>query len=254
MNILNSPDISIITVTFNAERYIADCIKSLQNQELSAQSIFIDGGSEDSTVDIICKTLKRNDKVVSMPDEGIYHAMNKGIDLADNEIVGFLNADDFYADGKVLSRVSDVFSDSSVDACYADLDYISDKNPTNIVRRWKSGEYSLKKFYWGWMPPHPTFFVRKRIYTEYGLFRLELGSAADYELMLRFMVKYKLKTNYIPHTLVKMRVGGISNRSLKNRLLANRNDKRAWRINGLTPYPWTFLFKPIRKIHQWILS
>lgn len=120
-----------------------------------------------------------------------------------------------------------------------------------VVRYWKSGELNLKKFYWGWMPPHPTFFVRRSVYGKYGLFNLELGTAADYELMLRFLVKQKISCVYLPEVLIKMRSGGVSNETLKNRLIANRMDRKAWEVNGLRPYPWTLWLKPLRKIGQW---
>ena len=119
-----------------------------------------------------------------------------------------------------------------------------------IVRYWKSGDYNPQKFYHGWMPPHPTFFVRRAIYEKYGLFNLELSSAADYELMLRFLLKHKITTTYIPEVLVKMRTGGMSNASLKNRFRANRMDRKAWEVNGLKPYPWTLWMKPLRKVGQ----
>jgi glycosyltransferase len=121
-------------------------------------------------------------------------------------------------------------------------------------RYWKSGLFSPEKFKWGWMPPHPTFFVRRRVYEEYGLFNLDLGSAADYELMLRFLYKHRIKVAYIPEVLVCMRAGGVSNVSIKNRLKANRMDRKAWEINGLVPYPWTFAMKPIRKIPQYLFK
>ncbi len=101
------------------------------------------------------------------------------------------------------------------------------------------------------MPPHPTFFVRRSVYEKYGAFNIALGSAADYELMLRFLVKHRISAAYIPEVLVKMRVGGVSNASLKNRLTANRMDRRAWEVNGLKPYPWTLLMKPLRKLPQY---
>ena len=112
----------------------------------------------------------------------------------------------------------------------------------------------LNKFYWGWMPPHPTFFVRRSVYERYGFFNLELGSAADYEIMLRFLLKHQVKVTYIPEVLVHMRTGGVSNMSLRNRLKANQMDRMAWKVNGLRPYPWTLWGKPVRKLKQWIVK
>jgi glycosyltransferase len=122
-----------------------------------------------------------------------------------------------------------------------------------VARLWQAGRCSPRAFYWGWMPPHPTFFVRHSIYEKHGLFRLDLGTSADYELMLRFLLKCGVRARYIPEVLVKMLVGGVSNYSIRNRILANRNDRKAWTANGLKPYPWTLLMKPFRKLGQWLL-
>jgi glycosyltransferase len=212
--------------------------------------------------------------------------MNKGLRMAGGDIVGILNADDFYADDRVLERVAKVFEDPEVEACYGDLVYVREmlncasrvelapvaplnrlKDPSiqrfnhstdqpgfKILRYWKSGSFTPEKMKWGWMPPHPTFFVRRRVYEKYGLFNLDLGSAADYELMLRCLYKYRIKTVYIPEVLVCMRAGGVSNASVANRLKANRMDRRAWEVNGLRPYPWTTLLKPLRKIPQYLVK
>jgi glycosyltransferase len=122
-----------------------------------------------------------------------------------------------------------------------------------IVRYWCSGTFQPQKFYWGWMPPHPTFYLRRSVYEKYGLFNLELGSAADYEIMLRFLLKHRIRVAYIPEVMVHMRTGGTSNASVGNRLRANRMDRKAWEVNGLRPYPWTLPAKPLRKIPQWFV-
>jgi glycosyltransferase involved in cell wall biosynthesis len=190
--------------------------------------------------------------IVSESDQGIYDAMNKGIRLAQGDIVGILNADDFYASSDILAKVAAIFADPAIDACYGDLVYMDSTDTGKVVRYWRSGAFSPRKFYWGWMPPHPTFFVRRWVYERFGLFNLDLGSAADYELMLRFLVKHQINVAYIPEVLVKMRTGGVSNVSLQNRLKANRMDRKAWTINALKPYPWTLWLKPLRKIGQWV--
>jgi glycosyltransferase len=182
--------------------------------------------------------------------------MNKGIGLATGEVVGILNADDFYASPLVLEKVGRIFEDPSVMSCYGDLEYVRECSgaPTGftVVRYWKSGPFSPDSFYWGWMPPHPTFFVRRSVYERCGVFNTEIGSATDYELMLRLLLKERITTAYIPETLVRMRVGGASNESLQARLKANRMDRRAWEVNGLKPYPWTTVMKPLRKVLQWV--
>ncbi len=179
--------------------------------------------------------------------------MNKGIGLASGEVVGILNADDYYPSDDVLARVSAAFSDPEVGACYGDLVYVDGADVGRVVRFWRSGEFDPRKFYWGWMPPHPTFFVRRSVYEQHSLFNLELGSAADYEIMLRFLLRQEVRAAYIPEVLVHMRTGGASNASAANRLRANRMDRRAWEVNGLRCYPWTLWAKPVRKIGQWIV-
>jgi glycosyltransferase len=191
-------------------------------------------------------------KVISEPDAGIYDGMNKGIAMSSGDIVGMLNADDVYAGPDILEKVTDAFRNTAVDACYGDLVYTDPRDLNRVVRYWKSSPYDISRFYWGWMPPHPTFFVRRRVYQQYGLFNLSMGSAADYEIMLRFLLRYRLAAVYLPMVMVRMRTGGVSNRSLKNRLRANRSDRAAWRVNSLSPYPWTTVLKPLRKIGQFI--
>ena len=243
--------ISIITATFNSADTLATCLMSVRNQNIEAEHILIDGDSKDRTMDIIESNRDSLAVVISEPDQGIYDAMNKGLKLASGDVIGILNSDDYYASDDVFKKISDVFKDPSINACYGDLIYFDAKNPKRILRFWKSGDFSPQKMYWGWMPPHPTFFVRRSVYEKYGLFNLELGTAADYEIMLRFLLKNQIKVKYIPDVLVKMCAGGVSNVTLGNRLRANKNDRMAWLANGLKPYPWTLWAKPLRKVGQW---
>lgn len=256
-----STTISIVTAVFNGEGVVTNCLESVRSQTLSSEHIIIDGGSTDSTLGIAAG-FPHVTKVVSEPDRGIYDAMNKGIKLATGEVVGLLNSDDFYASPDVLAKVSSVFDDPTVGACYGDLVYVEEipglagaraeqQSGFKIVRYWKSGHCRKGSFHWGWMPPHPTFFVRRPVYEEFGLFNLNLGSAADYEIMLRFLLRHQIKAFYLPEVFVKMRIGGVSNASVSNRLKANRMDRKAWEVNGLKPHPWTLAMKPIRKIPQW---
>ncbi len=244
-----TPTISIITATFNSAATLRDCLDSVRSQQVTVEHLIIDGGSSDDTL-AIAASYPHITKIVSERDKGIYDAMNKGIALASGDIVGILNSDDFYADDEVLSRVARVFEDPAVDSCYGDLVYVDPEDTDKVTRNWKSGEMTARGFYWGWMPPHPTFFVRRSVYEKYGLFNLDLGSAADYELMLRLLVKHRITTAYIPTVLVRMRAGGASNASLANRFKANRMDRKAWDINGLGAWPWTTTLKPLRKIGQ----
>ena len=247
--------ISIITAVLNNRFHLRDCITSVSSQSYpNVEHIVVDGGSSDGTLDVIRENDKKIAQWISEPDQGIYDAMNKGISLARGDVIGILNADDFYANAHVLSKAALVFCDDNVWSCYGDLQYVSPENTLRVVRYWHSGHYHVKNFYWGWMPPHPTFFVRRDVYEKYGLFNLSLGSAADYELMLRFLLRYRITTTYIPEVLVKMRQGGTSNASLRNRLRANLMDRMAWTINGVKPYPWTLYLKPLRKFGQFIVN
>lgn len=243
--------ISIITVVYNGEKTIRDTLDSVLTQTYPhVEYIVIDGNSGDSTMKIVQSYGDRIHRVVSEPDKGIYDAMNKGIKLATGEVIGLLNADDLYASSDVLAEVARQFTETQADAVYGDLLYVAQDDIEKVRRTWKAGLYRVGDFLWGWMPPHPTFFIKRECYQKFGDFRLDMRSAADYELMLRMIHKNGVKLSYIQKTLVRMRVGGVSNSTLRNRWIANRNDLRAWKTNELQPYPFTVLLKPIRKILQ----
>lgn len=226
--------VSIITASFNSERTIGETFLSLSVQtHPQVEHILVDGGSSDSTVAIAKAQGNRLTKLVSEADSGIYDAMNKGVNLATGDIVGTLNADDVYADNQVLKKVVDVFSDSKVDVCYGDLVYVAPGDVNKILRVWKASDYSQGLFLSGWVPPHPTFFVRRSIYEKHGGFDLAFPLAADFELMLRFLHCLRLKSVYIPHTLVKMRLGGATNKNLKNIFNQNGEIFRAGRKNNV---------------------
>jgi len=222
----------------------------VEEQGMEVEHIVVDGGSSDGTAEAIRKTGAAV-TLLQEPPAGIYPAINTGIRAASGEIVGILHADDFYPADDVLARVAGAFEDPAVDACYGDLCYVDRADPSRVVRYWRAGEFRSGRFENGWMPPHPTFFVRRGIYEQFGPYREDLGTAADYELMLRLLVKHHLRVAYIPRVLVHMRSGGASNASLGARWRANRMDRAAWRVNGLRPYPWTTLAKPLRKVGQW---
>ena len=243
--------ISIITIAFNSEETIEDTIKSVIAQDYKdVEYIIIDGGSTDDTLQIVEKYKDKIAKVVSEPDKGIYDAMNKGVRASTGELVGILNSDDFYASETVLSEIAQAIGDK--DSIYADLVYVDRENIEKVVRYWKAGEYKEDCFFKGWMPPHPTFFLRKRLYDKYGDYNLKLKSAADYELMLRMLHKHKISVAYLPKVITKMRVGGQSNVTLKNRLKANKEDRMAWELNGLEPKFYSLYLKPVRKITQFL--
>ena len=242
--------ISIITVCFNSQQTIKATIKSVLNQSYKqVEYIIIDGASTDNTIKIINEFSNSIDVFVSEGDAGIYDAINKGITKSSGDVVGLLHADDVFDNKSVVGNVMRLF-DENIDMIYGDINYVDRKDINRVIRRWKSDSYTKGKFKWGWMPPHTGFFIKKSCYTKYGLYNLSLGSSADYELMLRMFEVYNLKSKYIPLNITKMRVGGISNSSFKNRWEANRNDKKSWKINGLKPFWFTFLIKPFIKIKQ----
>jgi len=248
------PKISIITVCYNSASTIRDTVQSVTSQTYpNLEYIIVDGASTDDTLSIVRRCAGFDIRIGSEPDRGIYDAMNKGLNQATGDIIGFLHADDVYAHSGILREVARVFANNDTDSCYGDLVYVDRKKTDKVVRYWKAGLYDVKRFYQGWMPPHPTFFVRRGIYERYGAFSLDMGTAADYELMLRFLLKHKIKAAYIPEIMVRMRSGGESNATTKNRILANRMDRLAWKINGLIPFPWTLLMKPLSKIPQFFV-
>jgi glycosyltransferase involved in cell wall biosynthesis len=245
--------VSILTVVFNGASTIRQCIESIVSQDYpDIEYIVVDGASTDGTQDIVRSFGGKVSKFVSEKDAGIYDAMNKGIQLATGDMIGILNADDFYAFPTVISEVVHLMDSGNYEACYGDLEYVDFANEAVVRRKWTSGAYRKGSFLNGWMPPHPTFFVRREVYEKFGKFRLDLGSAADYELMLRFVHKSEIKVGYLPKVLVKMRSGGVSNSSVKNRIKANRNDLKAWKTNNLKPRFYTLWLKPLRKIFQFI--
>ena len=249
--------ISIVTIAYNAESTIAEAVKSVVGQKGSnfeLEYIIVDGASTDGTLAAIEAFRSRITTVISEPDQGLYDAMNKGLTAATGDFVGILNADDCYAHDHVLSNVVQMLSTSAADSLYGDLVYVDEQD--QVVRHWisgglRQGKFNPGGFLNGWMPPHPTFFIRKNAYNLHGGFNLALKSAADYELMLRMLFKHQVSTAYLPEVLVRMRTGGMSNVSWGNRWRANREDRKAWRLNGLTPRPWTLIAKPLRKLSQW---
>jgi glycosyltransferase len=176
--------------------------------------------------------------------------MNKGVEKANGDLVGILNSDDFYANNSVISNIVAALNKNNSASIYADLVYVDRLNPKKTIRTWVSGEYKHNIFLKGWMPPHPTFFVKKWVYEKYGKYNTSLKSAADYEFMLRVLHKHGISTSYFPETITKMRTGGESNVSLNNRLRANREDRKAWKLNGLKPNLFTIIRKPLSKIKQ----
>jgi len=227
-------------------------LSSIASQSYSnIEHIIVDGLSSDNTIEIV-RQFPHVATCISEKDEGIYFAMNKGIEMATGDVIGILNADDVYAHNDVLSNVMVLFENPSTDAVYSDLDFVDSNDISKVKRSWRSGAFKKNSFYEGWMPPHPTFFVRKNLYLNFGYFNTSLTSSADYELMLRLLEKNKITPTYLKDILVKMRYGGKSTASMKNRLVANYEDRMAWRLNGLKPHFFTLILKPLKKIKQFI--
>ena len=243
--------ISIITTTYNSASTIEQTIQSVLNQSYTnIEYIIVDGVSTDGTLDILNRYKARLHTIISEKDTGIYDALNKGIALATGDVIGILHSDDFYTSSNVIENVANSFNQNQCDGLCANLYYV-DKDDTNkIKRKWHSGNYTHGAFLNGWMPPHPTFFVKKEIYNKLGKFNLQFATAADYELMLRFIHKNKIKLAYLNEFIVKMRIGGKSNDTVKSRLTANLDDRKAWEVNELKPRFYTLYVKPLRKIFQ----
>jgi len=227
--------ISIITVSYNSYNVIQHCLESVKSQNnVDKEHVIIDGASTDRTLSFLKARREQIEILVSEPDKGIYDAMNKGINIATGDIIGFLNSDDFYASDDVLMKVSNLFKKNpSLDACYADLIYVKQKNVSKNVRYWKSSKFISGSFSNGWSPPHPTFFVRKSVYKKFGNFNLNYRIASDTELMMRFLEVHKIKASYVPEVWVKMRMGGTSNKSIKNILIQNKEVLYALRSHNL---------------------
>jgi len=244
--------ISLITVCHNAEKTVSQTIQSVINQSFkNIEYIIIDGASADNTTQIINLYKQHVNIFLSEPDSGIYDAMNKGIKLASGDIIGMLNADDSFADNDVLTAVAETYHRQKARIIYGDLNFV---NPDGkVVRKWKSGQYSSTSFNWGWMPPHPTFYCERALFSEYGAYSLEYGTAGDYELMLRFMHLNKVNAFYLKKVLINMKVGGVSNRSFHNRLKGLFFDFRAMADNRILLPAFTLMLKPLRKINQFFI-
>jgi len=226
--------ISLITVTYNSAATLQDTIDSVVSQNYhDIEYIVVDGASKDNTVDIIKANTKRIHAWKSEPDKGIYDAMNKGLLITTGDVVGIINSDDFYHDKNILSLVAEQFRDEAVDAIFGDLVFVDSSNLSRVVRKYSSRNWHPGKFARGFMPAHPTFFVRRKYYERFGLFKTDYKIAADYELLIRFLYVNKLRYRYLPVTMVTMRRGGVSSRGIKSNIILNNEIIRACRENGI---------------------
>lgn len=249
--------VSIITAVYNRVKTIADTLESVRVQDYpDIEHIVVDGMSTDGTDEVIARHRSGLARVVREKDSGIYEALNKGIGLASGDVVGFLHGDDIYADRGVITSVVEGIrglGGGVFGGVYGDLEYVQWSDTSKRVRYWRSGEYRVGRFRRGWMPAHPTVYLRRECYERFGGFREDFQIAADYEMMVRMLAVGGVAMGYIPRVLVKMRVGGKSNSSLRNRLQANREDQRAWEVNGVGVPIGLRWMKPMRKLVQYVL-
>lgn len=247
--------VSVITVCLNSEKHLQDCIDSLRNQTYDdIEYIVIDGKSSDRTLEIIASNRDIIDHVVSETDRGMYDAINKGLRLATGDIVGVLNSDDIYASADSINCIVESFKREKTDVVYGDLIYIDPDDENSLIRFWKGKPFKRSRFRLGWMPAHPTFYIRRDLIERYGFYENHFYTAADYEFMARYLYKHRCTATYINEIIVKMRRGGMSNGNLKRRLRANRRDYLAMKRNKI---PFSFIvsiLKPISKLHQYRTS
>lgn len=230
-------------MVFNNVETIVDTIDSVRAQNYSdLEYIVVDGLSNDGTLNRVRENLAFISQLVSEKDKGIYDAMNKGIRLATGDVIGFINGDDFYLPG-VLAKVAEAFEDPKLQACYGDLYYVKQEDVSTVVRHWRSSPHVPRAFESGWCPPHPTFFVRREIYERFGSFDLDYAIAADFELMMRFLERHRVHSRYLPGAMVKMRMGGTTNRSIRNIIAQNREILRALASHGSNVSALTFLLR-----------
>lgn len=226
--------LSVVTAVYNRADTIGDALRSLQAQSYAdVEHVVQDGGSSDGTLDVVRSLATPHTRLHSAPDTGIYDALNKGIARATGEVVGLLHSDDLFAHDQVLARVAEAFEQGDIDGVYGDLEYVAQDNPARVIRYWQSGPYHPNRLRRGWMPPHPTLFLRRDVFARHGSYDTGFRIAADYEAMLRWLTKGQIRLAYIPEVLVKMRVGGESNRSLERILRKSREDLRAIRRHNI---------------------
>lgn len=245
--------ISIITISYNSQKTIDDTLRSVTSQDYpSIEYLIVDGHSSDDTLKIVDRYKDKIIKVISEKDAGLYDALNKGIRNCTGDIIGMIHSDDAYYDNHVLSEVAEAFEKNpQAEALYGDLIFVDRDDTSQIKRVWRAGQYNQGDFAKGWMPPHPTFFVRKELYEKFGFFTTKLRYSSDYELMLRFIHINKIKLIYLPRIIVRMRMGGISNFSFLIKWKAHLEDRKAWHMNGLKPSTFNLIRKPLSKLGQY---
>ncbi len=253
----NPIKVSLITVSYNSAATIRDTFESVLSQTYPyIEYIVVDGGSEDNTVSIVKEYALKFDgsmRWISEPDKGLYSAMNKGIQMAEGNVVGFINSDDIYPDSDIITEIVDCFNkNADIKSLYGDVRFMSAGHPDIIVRYIRAKNFHPLRFRYGFMPPHPSFFTYLQVYKDYGLFRENYKIAADYELLCRFLYKYKLKSMYLPMEIVRMRMGGKSTASIKSNYILNKEIVKACQENGIYTNMFLLSFKYVIKVFEFI--
>ncbi|MGQ1890672.1 glycosyltransferase family 2 protein [Thermophagus sp. OGC60D27] len=244
--------ISLITVTYQSAKTLESTIESVRNQNfVDLEYIVVDGGSTDATINILKKNEDIVNQWISEPDKGLYDAMNKGIQMSTGEVIGFIHADDVLATPDVLSRVIDRYVETDFQLLYGDLQYVSPNDINKVVRYWRSGSFRPQRLQWGWMPPHPTVYFSRQLLELVGTFNIEYRISADYEWLLRALSVPSLRVEYLPEVMVRMRTGGLSNRSIRNVIAKSSEDLRALRTNNVGGMR-TLFFKNASKLTQFV--
>ena len=243
--------ISLITVTYNSDATFQDTINSVSSQNHpDIEYVVVDGASKDNTLNIIKTNENKISKWMSEPDMGIYDAMNKGLKMVTGEVVGIINSDDFYHNNTIISSVAKAFEDENVDAVFGDLVFVDPNNLSKVVRTYSSKNWYPEKFARGFMPAHPTFFVRRKYYEQFGLFKTDYKIAADYELLIRFLYVNRLRYKYLPLTMVTMRKGGVSSNGIKSNIILNDEIIRGCRENGIKTNVFKVYMKYFFKVFE----
>lgn len=246
--------ISVVTVVYNNVKTILESIKSLQSQSYEfIEHIIVDGQSSDGTLEIIKENINNNTVLISEHDKGLYYALNKGIKVATGDVIGILHSDDLFADKDVLLNVVNHFNENDTDILYGNLKYVDSENTAKVIRYWKSNKYLKKNLYYGWMPPHPSVFIKKQLITEYGDYNTQYKISSDYDFMIRMLLIKEASVAHLPKTFVLMRVGGESNRSLKNIIIKSIEDYKIIKHNKIGGV-FTLLIKNLSKISQFYLK
>ena len=247
--------ISLITISYNAQDTIADTIESVLSQTYSdTEYIVIDGNSTDGTVGIIQKYGNKITKFISETDQGLYDAINKGIRLATGDIVGLINADDYYSNNNVLQTICETFANNNIDCCYGNITIVKRDRPTQIVRKWQSRDFKPGLFAKSWTPAHPTFFCKRDIFEKYGYYRLDLPITADIELMYRFLEINRLRSKFINNNLVIMRTGGASSSGIRSTLSIIKEVRRSILNDDGKYVLFKYLFFKALKLKEYLFT